>query len=147
MPANAVKKYVVELERAVYHIWKHSQQEYIVNARRLVFNLGKNGVYLVHNHTASALAALNDTELAKGTPVEKRRHDHEHRRREFARLVATELHKPLLFDLGEDAIRCPFCKGKQVITSSIQKRSADEGASNYGECQNIKCGKRFPVNS
>ena len=145
LPAVDHKKYSMQLEKALYRVWHHSQPEYVANVRRLVYNLGLSPG-LVVNYQPDTLAALDSATLATGTPMAAKLEAHAQRRREYASLLDQDLDE-LDFETGEDALTCPACKSKRVITISIQKRAADEGYSNYGECQEPGCRKRFTINS
>lgn len=144
LTGDALKQYLELLEKAIFRIWHHSQNEYVANSRRLVYSLQQNSE-LALNYEPGTLAALNDETLGAGSAMHLRRQQHQERRREYAKLIEQDL--DLEFDTGDDANHCPYCKSKRVITISIQKRAADEGYSNYGECQESNCRKRFAINS
>lgn len=154
LSGNDLKNYIKRLDAQLCQVYHYSQEEYITQARQIIYNLSINGDFLVKTYSPETLAVLNSEELGKGTAMDTKRREYLQRRREFARIVDTELEQ-ITFQLTEEQLkqmdkearRCPHCKQKKVITRSFQKRSGDEGMSNYGYCQNKACMKTFAINS
>lgn len=149
LSGSDLKNFVKRLDCQLCQVWHYSEEEYTANGRKLIYNLHINGPFLVQTYAPETLAVLNSDELGKGTAMDQKKKDYLRRRSEFSRLVGSELDN-IQFDTGDvkqTARRCPKCKQWNVITVSRQTRSADEGMTNYGYCQNQKCGHIFHITS
>lgn len=147
---GSAEAYIKQLEQRIYDGYLGAEMSVIYNMYRgdlykhkcleLIWNLRRDGQFLMRTYEPELLASLPSHLIAKGTQAgvfwetwHQKTVESDRRERELRLARAAEK--------GEGWLKCPKCGGKFDMTM-LQMRGADEPATIFLTCQNCTFTKR-----
>lgn len=130
------------IERALIERSATDEAEYLSHTRRVLFNLACNA--LLHDVEPSRLVHMSDSELARGTLVQRIQLEEAERIAAFSELLR-EKYDNVLRAKKSDLMYCKKCGSDEVSFAQVQVRGADESSSIFCTCLNPRCKKKWRI--